>query len=355
MKSVQRISLSLFFGLMLMSQPAGAQWVHTNGPYGGLTSALGVNPNAVGGTTIFVGTLAGGNFRSTNNGATWTASSNGLSFGGIYFGATAFAAKGTSMFAGTAAGVYLTTDNGITWTATALASSIQFLIVNGNDLFAGTSSAGVYRSTNNGTSWTQLNSGLTATRVNALVVSGTSMFAGTETAGTFVTTNGETSWSPSNAGIAILAVKALAVNGTTLFAGSLSGIYRSTNGGANWSSVSTHITNALLVNGTSIYAAGSGVVASSDNGNSWTPVNTGLTSSLLLLLSLAANGPTLFAGGASYRAGVYVSSNGGALWSESHNGILATHIRSFKARLNGSGGHDLFAGGERERRVSLHK
>jgi photosystem II stability/assembly factor-like uncharacterized protein len=328
--------------LLFSATSAPAQWVQANGPYGGFITAVAVNPTAAGGPTIFAGTLNAGNFRSTNNGATWTPVSNGLMFAGLYFGATTFAAKGTSIFAGTAGGVFLSNDNGANWTATTLATSTLSLVVNGNDVFAGTSGAGVYRSTNNGTSWTPINTGLTPTRINALAVSGTSIFAGSETAGTFVTTNNGANWSPANTGITTLAVKTLAVNGTTLFAGSLSGIYRSTDNGASWSRVSTNITTSLLVSGTTLYAgAANGVLISTDNGGTWTPTGAGLSGTVS---SLAFNGSTLFAGTSTFFAGVYKSTNGGALWTGSSLGVAATHIRSFLYKANGTGGFDLFAG-----------
>ena len=51
--------------------PSG-DWVQTSGPTGGAVFAM-----AVSGTRVFAGT-AGGVFRSTDNGATWTAVNSGL-------------------------------------------------------------------------------------------------------------------------------------------------------------------------------------------------------------------------------------------------------------------------------------
>lgn len=49
-----------------------AQWVQTNGPYGGYIDALAVN-----GSYLFAGT-GDGVFRSADNGANWTAANQGL-------------------------------------------------------------------------------------------------------------------------------------------------------------------------------------------------------------------------------------------------------------------------------------
>ena len=54
--------------------PRGAAfWVQTNGPQGG--DGFAMAPNAAG--DVFVGTQGGGVFRSTNEGATWAASTTG--------------------------------------------------------------------------------------------------------------------------------------------------------------------------------------------------------------------------------------------------------------------------------------
>ena len=49
-----------------------AQWIQTNGPYGGLVRAF-----ATSGTNLYAGTDGSGVFLSTNNGASWNPVSNG--------------------------------------------------------------------------------------------------------------------------------------------------------------------------------------------------------------------------------------------------------------------------------------
>ena len=50
-----------------------AQWLQTNGIYGGEVRSLAIN-----GDNIFSGTTENGAFLSTNNGLTWTPVNNGL-------------------------------------------------------------------------------------------------------------------------------------------------------------------------------------------------------------------------------------------------------------------------------------
>jgi ligand-binding sensor domain-containing protein len=159
--------------LFTIINPLHAQWVQTNGPYGGYVYAF-----AVSGTNLFAGTDEGGVFISTNNGTSWTAASTGLTNATVQ----CFAVSGTNIFAGTWDGVYLSTNSGTSWTAvnTGLTNtSVQALAVSGTNIFAGTYGRGVYLSTNNGTSWTEVNSGLMDSLVWSLAVSGTDLFAGT--------------------------------------------------------------------------------------------------------------------------------------------------------------------------------
>ena len=157
-----------------------AQWIQTNGPYGGSVKCF-----AVAGTNLFAGTRDGGVFLSTTNGTSWEVVNTGLTSTYVQ----ALAVSGTNLFAGTyASGVFLSTDNGTSWTAvnTGLTStSVYALAVSGTNLFAGTYGGGVFLSTDYGTSWVAVNTGLTNINVNAFTVSGTNLFAGTICSGVF--------------------------------------------------------------------------------------------------------------------------------------------------------------------------
>jgi len=64
-----------FFAIVVLlgAQSLQAQWIQTNGPYGG-----GIRCFAVDGFNLFAGTRDGGVFLSTNNGTSWTAVNTGL-------------------------------------------------------------------------------------------------------------------------------------------------------------------------------------------------------------------------------------------------------------------------------------
>ena len=116
-----------------------AQWVQTDGPYGGT-----VNCFAVLEANIFAGTAGCGVYPSTNNGTSWMAVNMGLTSTYV----VCLAVSGTNIFASTN---YQNTKN----------------------------SSGVYLSTNNGANWTAVNNGLTNTDVSCLAVLGANLFAGT--------------------------------------------------------------------------------------------------------------------------------------------------------------------------------
>ncbi len=120
---------------------------------------------------IFVGTPAGGLWKTTNNGASW--SSNTDQFATLGVSAIAIDASNPStMYIGTGdrdasdsygTGIYKSTDGGSSWTSTGFSNSIQsFVIVNrllvhpsqGNILIAATT-GGIYKSTDGGNSWSQ--------------------------------------------------------------------------------------------------------------------------------------------------------------------------------------------------------
>jgi hypothetical protein len=151
-----RVLVALMF---TTSSPILAQWVQTNGPYGGTVNCL----SPFQGTNLFAGTDGGGVFLSTNNGTSWTAVNTGLTNTDVC--PSPF--QGTNLFAGTwGGGVFLSTNNGTSWTAvnTGLTNTyVWSLAVSGTNLFAGTGGGGVFLSTNNGTSWTAVNTGLTNT------------------------------------------------------------------------------------------------------------------------------------------------------------------------------------------------
>ena len=321
------VAVSLSF-----AQPSRAQWVQTNGPYGGFPGAFGVF-----GSNIFAGTESGKIFLSTNGGASWEP--KGVPCGSPVY---SFAAIGSSVFAGTwNGGIYLSTDNGANWSQ--VNSSIkctQTLAVIGSNLFAG-SNTGVYLSTDNGTGWTSASSGMpSGTLVHSLLTDGGNLFAGTDTSGVYLSTDNGTSWTKVSSGLPYPNhVKSLGTIGGNLFAGIGVAVYLSTNNGASWTTAGSFPSEieALAVIGSNLYAGtrASGVYLSTNNGTNWTPVNNGLTNTGVYALSVS-NG-NLFAG--TYYGGIFKSTDNGASWNGANSGFTDNFMVSLAAN-----GGNLFAG-----------
>jgi hypothetical protein len=299
-------AVCLALTIVLLIPVASAQWVKTTG-----MDSCEVHALAVSGTNLFAGThRPNGVFMTTNNGASWTAVSNGLPNQVV----STLVVSGMNLFAGTYGdGVFLSTNNGSTWNAVnsglvpspGMAKSyVYVLALSGTNLLAGTH-GGVLVSTNNGASWTTFKSGLDDP-VFDLAVCDTFLIAATAGTGVFRVSNADTSWRESNSGLTCFFVPALAVSTTHLFAATC-GVSISTNSGASWTSVESGLTKGMVtafaVWGTNLFAGteGGGVFLSTNNGESWSAVDSGLTN--VSVLSLAISGTNLFAG--TYPKGVW--------------------------------------------------
>ena len=161
------------YGGVFVSTNNGTSWTAVNS---GFTDKF-VNCFLASGTNLFAGSNGAGVYVSTNNGATWTVvgPSNAI----VY----SLALNGTSLFAGTSTGVYRSTDNGKSWNAAGIANvQVLSLAAVGSNLLAGTNGNGIYFSTDFGASWNAVNTGLTDRTIRSLVVNGTNLFAGTSAA-----------------------------------------------------------------------------------------------------------------------------------------------------------------------------
>ena len=312
--------LQILFFFLLVTQICFAQWVQSNGPYGGAISEL-----AGSGTNLFA--EAGGIYLSTDNGISWEPANTPFP----HF--NQMVPMGQYLFAGTENGVFLSTDNGTSWTISNNGlprypngdyKRIECFALSGTNLFAGTDE-GVFLTTNNGTSWNKVSTGLTKIDVWSLAVSDTNLFAGIHDGGVFLSTNNGTNWTPVNNGMpSNISVRAFAVSGENIFAGTWGwGIYFSSNNGSNWTSVNTGLMDnaisALAVSGTNLFAGtGDGVFLSTNNGTSWTAINNGLICPYVL--SLAVLNTNLFAG---TQNGVFLSTNNGLNWRDVSNGMTS--------------------------------
>lgn len=206
---------------------------------------------------------------------------------------TALCAAGDTFFAASVNRVYFTTDGGSQWNTTAeIAPQVDIIIslhfAHGR-LYVGTGFDGVYSSTNLGQSWQADNAGLTglgAFNISGFAVRGDSLYAGTYGAKVFakrISTNSP--WSAYSAGMHWGNVESIANVNDTLYAGSggNSTLSRQAYPSHAWTEsplgVFDGTSNSLLAitrHGGALLAAGNtGLYRSTDNGANWVRFNTG--------------------------------------------------------------------------------
>lgn len=190
------------------------------GNVGGRVRAILIHPTQT--NTMWVGSAAGGVWKTTNGGSSWF----GLDGLPAFLGVSCMVMdprNADRIYAGTGEGGFFDTLQG----------SSNLAVPNG---------AGIWRTDNGGTTWTRLASttGQDWLAVNRLAISPSNsnvMLAGTAT-GIFRTTNGGTSWSKASSA-ATLDLDFHPSDGSRAVAGSRDGYAQySTNGGATWSRAS---------------------------------------------------------------------------------------------------------------------
>ena len=284
---------------------------------------------------------AGGSFKSTDGGNTWSTPTNmGLpstNYQALAVDPTSAATVyvGARFPSGSNSGVFKTTDGGLTWSAasTGLPASPQITrlaIVTSSPatLYAALASGGVYKSTNGGGNWSAANTGLPNASLDALVIDQNNpsiLYVGggnNGATGVFKSTNGGASWSAITTGMGAQIVFALAidpVSSNTLYAGTLSaGIFKTTNGGTNWSAVNTGLTTA---------------------GRLFTSIVINPVTPTIVYASAATNTPM----GTTASAGVYKTTNGGTNWSAANAGTFSNEVATLA--LNPANPATLLAGG----------
>lgn len=289
MKQILRFLFPMLF-VSACVNPLFAQWVQTNGPHAQLVQCL-----AASGENLFAGTYGGGAlFLSTDKGASWTQANSGLTDTLVF----ALAVSPQYLFAGTnGGGIFLSSNEGASWnriTRSELGNAtVRDLMVSDSNILAATVELGVYTSTNAGITWIAANAGLPSNiMVYGLANSATDIFAATNS-GVFLSSDTAKSW--VGAGLTTVHVNSVAESGGYLFAGTAgSGIFRSTNKGANWTQANSGLPSdqasayidAFAVIGSNIFAGteGDGVFLSTDNGANWVGINSGLTAGYVLAL-----------------------------------------------------------------------
>jgi photosystem II stability/assembly factor-like uncharacterized protein len=182
---------------------------------------------------------------------------------------------------------------------------------------------------------------------------GQTVYAGAYGGGVFKSTNGGASWTSIGNGITSKSVTSLAIdpiNSQTVYAGTEGGFFKSTDGGSSWSASNSGTTDSgiesLAIDPTNVQTiylgtTGGRVFKSVNGGASWTPSNTGLIANkpVWSLAVDSKNGLRVFAG---TDAGIFQSSNGGASWTTANSAM--TNIRVQSLAIAHSNSQTVYAG-----------
>jgi len=227
-------------GGVFKSTNGGASWTRSLSTPAAQTLVIDpVNPS-----TVYVGTLGAGVFKTTDGGATWNSANTGLPVSALVLSLAIDPSTPAILYAGTSGTsgerVFKTTNGGATWSNTGLSSSQPVTALamqpqTPSTVFAGTFD-GIFKTTNGGATWTDVTAGLSNQDGSRITIfslvfdpqTPTTLYAGSFDNGVFKTTNGGGSWNQSNNGLpADAVVHALAVNpaGTCLHAGTGGGVY----------------------------------------------------------------------------------------------------------------------------------
>ncbi|MCM3874319.1 MAG: SBBP repeat-containing protein [Pyrinomonadaceae bacterium] len=230
------------------------------------------------------------------------------------------------IYAGTSAGVYKSTDGGALYDEKNSGLIIPFINALAIDpsapatLYAG-GILDMYKSTNGGDAWFTIDNGLdSSVQVTKVVIDPTNpaiIYIGTFS-GMYKSTNGGALWSPINSGLLIgLPITALTIDPTnpaTLYVGYSGALFKTTNGGATWTSSSTGLTitvdgqsftpavRALTVDPVTpanVYAAtvSGGIFKSTDGGANWSQSNVGFLNRNANAIAISpSNSSVLYAG-----------------------------------------------------------
>jgi len=333
-------SLFPIFLLIFLLTPSftSAQWQQTPGPEGGDIEAIAATHSA-----IVASAPSDGIYRSTDNGATWALLETAPQY------AYPLLAMGDSVFAGSDR-LWLSTDAGLSWSSasTGLLGNESFLsiIASGSDLFASSitmsseAPARIYRSTDRGMHWDSVSGIAQAFNFSLLGstvltdVSGTLLATSDSTV--YRSTNQGSSWIWSGNGLprtSLIGIGMFAVAGQTVAASASRGLFLSTDGGQHWQL--QHTGTPLDSGATSCFWEAMDLIAGSlhggiyrQSGGSWTKVD----STPFVQTFAVGNGATI---GGSTSAGIIRSTNNGANWSESNNGVYGTGISAMAAIGNG--------------------
>jgi photosystem II stability/assembly factor-like uncharacterized protein len=340
---MRRVCLTILLFAPGFASGAG-RWTSI-GPEGGPVNAIVVDPAT---TSVVYAASVNGVYRSGNGGVSWLRRSNGL-LGRNVSSLAVHSTAHLTLYSVTEAGAFKSTDGGLAWTQMPIGlpgSAVRDVAISRTapiTLYA-TTSGGVFRSTDAG-----VRLRVDPTTPQTLYAFGSGII--------YRSDDGGVSWNliiegfgrpafyappqfmslaidPSNPSMLYVGIAAYSGLGQYPHFG---GVYRSTDGGAHWTSSSTGLTNRWVstvaldrTSPSTLYAAelGGGLFESTDAGGNWTAISGGLpTKTISCFAQDPLNRSTLYAG---TPAGVFRTLDGGLTWVAARSGIRTSDVNSVK-------------------------
>ena len=296
-------------------------WIQTNGPYGGIITALHATSEGI----LFAGTLEVGIFCSVDGGDTWAHASKGL--GNRPPSIRAFTQKENTLYVGTDDGIFYSINGGNSWqqlTCFQHDRGIPGIATIGDTLYIRRiRHENAFFSNDNCQSWTKIDGSLTDWGGTRLLANNTTIFAQTQHH-IFRLQAREKLWTklvikdPWTKTTVESDIAKFTVSDEIICAATADGgLFRSTDMGDSWKSIKPqamqNFDDKLAASGHTIFCISSAdgqVFRSTDAGNTWTTFNTNLTNQSILSIATLSD-KTLCVG--TYN-GIFRSTNGGESW-----------------------------------------
>ncbi|MGE5351939.1 MAG: YCF48-related protein [Acidobacteriota bacterium] len=326
--SLLLLSLAVVFFLFYNSPEA--QWVQTNGPFGGSINLVSASGNKVAVHSENVGV-----FLSFDKAKSWSTVNNDQLSNWV----TSILIRGDIILLGEVdGGLFISTNNGASWEKNFSGTDnfgIEALAESGETIYAG-STKGLFQSTDNASSWTRVEVDSSENPVVSIAAKDSMLVIGTG-AGIFVSLNKGVSWKRSTGGLPEKATGKVVINGSHIFAAiDGKGVYTSADSGATWTQANSGLPSnpyfySLISDGNLVLAAlGSyGIYKWNDSGSAWQASSKGIQENIQVK-SIAASGGSIYAG--TFGAGVFISADEGSSWSKSNNGLNALRMTALASR-----------------------
>ncbi len=308
-------------GTLLRSADHGATWVDIGTGLATLTSwhrVQGVTRTPAG--VIFVALHTGGVARSFDEGANWTLVNSGLT-SQVKPLQVQFAPNGTGYVVSEAAGTYVSTNGGASWSASTEGLTnlnTRGIAFQGSDVYVGTRGAGVFKRTGLG-AWSPVNTGLGGMIINSIRMLPDGRLSAATDAGAWVMNVNTNTWTELAGPFSGMVCSTTFGTGTELFVGGSNGLDLSHDGGQTWQAADSGIPPTLGVPLITADVSGrlfagttrSGVFRSVDGAMSWQNANTGIHAHSVHRIAVGLNG-TIHVG--CRVSSAFRSTDGGASW-----------------------------------------